>query len=98
VTGAELKAADDLLSRDPASPKARLVRSKLYFRAGRLAEAKAGLKSLLLENDLDNQARYGLASIYEKEGDKKMAREMWERFLQIEPGSAIAAQRLRALQ
>lgn len=98
ISAADLRAAEDLVAKDPAAPRARLVRAKLYFKAGRLAEAKAGLEGLLRENDLDNQARYGLAAIYEKEGNKAAARALWERFLQIEPGNASAAERLRALQ
>jgi tetratricopeptide (TPR) repeat protein len=98
VSEADLKAAAALLAQAPQSPKARLLLAKLHYKAGRLAEAKAALEHLLNENDLDNQARYGLAAIYEKEGNKPLARAAWERFLQIEPGNTAAAQRLRALQ
>jgi len=93
----DLKAADALLAMDPGSAKARLLRAKIYFKAGRLAEARAALEALLKENDSDNQVRYGLASIYEKEGDIARARAEWQRFLQQEPGNAAAAQRLQAL-
>lgn len=98
VSEADIKAAAGLLAQAPQSPKARLLLAKLHYKAGRLAEAKAGLERLLRENDLDNQARYGLAAIYEKEGNKPLARAVWERFLQLEPGNAAAAQRLRDLQ
>ena len=94
----DLKAADDLLAMAPANPKARLLRARTYFKAGRLDEAKAELKRLLRENDSDNQARYGLAAIYEKEGNLPLARAEWQRFLQQEPGNAAVAQRLQSLR
>ncbi len=95
---AELARADVLVAEAPASAKARLLRAKLYFRAGKLDEAKADLQALLAENDSDNQARYGLAVIYEKEGRNDLAREQWERFLQQEPGNAAVRERLKALR
>ncbi len=94
----ELKAADSLLAMDPANPKARLLRAKTYFKAGRLPEARAALEALVKEKENDNQARYGLAVIYEKEGDLPKARAEWERFLQFEPGNQAAEQRLKALR
>ncbi|MBI4351901.1 MAG: tetratricopeptide repeat protein [Elusimicrobia bacterium] len=94
----DLEAADSLLARDPSSPKARLLRAKIYFRAGRLAEAREALQGLLKEKDADNQARYGLAVIYEKEGNLPLARAEWERFLLQEPGNAAVRQRLKELQ
>ncbi len=94
----ELKAADSLLALDPANPKARLLRARIYFKAGRLPEARADLEALLKEKENDNQARYGLAVIYEKEGNLPKARAEWERFLQFEPGNPAVEQRLKALR
>ena len=94
----DLKEADALLALDPANQKARLLRAKIYFKAGRLPEAGKALEELLKENDSDNQVRYGLAVIYEKEGNVPLARAEWRRFLQQEPGNAAVAQRLQALR
>lgn len=94
----DLEAADSLLAMDPANPKARLLRAKLYFKAGRLPEARMALEELLKERYADNQARYGLAVVYEKEGKAAQARAEWERFLQQEPGNADAARHLQALR
>lgn len=96
-SGADLAAADALLAQDPAAARARLLRARLYFKAGRLPEAKADLRRLLAESPGDNQVRYGLAVVYEKEGDKAAARAEWRRFLEQEPGNAAVAERLRAL-
>ncbi|OGR75440.1 MAG: hypothetical protein A2X32_13050 [Elusimicrobia bacterium GWC2_64_44] len=95
---ADLKAADALLALEPASPRARLLRARLYFKAGRLPEAKTELAALVRNNYADNQARYGLAVIYEREGEIALAREEWRRFLEVEPGNAAIAQRLAALK
>ncbi len=92
-----LKAADELLALDPLNPKARLLWAKIYYKAGRLPEARTALEALLRENYSDNQARYGLAVIYEKEGDFRLAMTEWQNFLQLEPGNAAVAQRLRSL-
>ena len=94
----DLKAADALLTLEPANQKARLLRAKIYFKAGRLPEAREALEGLLKENDSDNQVRYGLAVIYEKEGNVPLARAEWRRFLQLEPGNAAVAGRLQALR
>jgi Flp pilus assembly protein TadD/O-antigen ligase len=98
ISPADLKAADALASSEPRSKKAVLLRAKLYFRANRLAEAKAALQDLLRADESDNQVRYGLAVIYEKEGAKDLARSEWERFLQYEPGNTGIQERLKALQ
>lgn len=98
VAAADLKAADALAADAPVAPPARLLRARLYFKAGRLPEAKAALRQLVKENYTDNQARYGLAVIYEREGEKALAREEWRRFLEVEPGNAAIAQRLQALK
>jgi Flp pilus assembly protein TadD/O-antigen ligase len=98
VASADLKAVDALAGEKPPAPRARLLRGKLYFKAGRLPEAKAELAALLRENFMDNQARYGLAVIYEQEGNTAQAREEWRRFLEVEPGNAAIAQRLQALK
>lgn len=92
-----LKAADALVAMDPASGKALALRARLLFKAGRLDEARADLVSALQKNMEDNQARYGLAVIYEKQGDLPAARAEWGTFLQLEPGNAAVAARLQAL-
>lgn len=93
-----LAAADSMLAGAPDSPKARLLRAKIYYRADRLAEAKKTLREVLRDNPSDNQARYGLASIYEKEGETGLARAEWERFLELEPGNSAVKSRLEALR
>ncbi|MDP2865263.1 MAG: tetratricopeptide repeat protein, partial [Elusimicrobiota bacterium] len=98
VSPRDLESADALLAQEPANTKVRLLRAKLYFKAGRLPEAKAALEGLLKEKPGDNQARYGLAVVYEKEGNLPLARAEWERFLQLEPGNAAVQQRLKALR
>lgn len=98
VPPGDLGSADALLAQDPENPKVRLLRARLYFKAGRLPEAKAALEGLLKERPADNQTRYGLAVVYEKEGNLPLARAEWERFLQLEPGNAAVRQRLQALR
>ncbi len=95
---ADLVAADKLVALDSSNAKARLLRAKLYYKSGKLSEAKAALQGLLKDNNSDNQARYGLAVIYEKEGDIPRARSEWQQFLQLEPGNTAVAKRLRALR
>ena len=92
-----LKAADALVALDPESGKALALRAKLFFKAGRLDEARKDLVSVLQKNNEDNSARYGLAVIYEKQGDMAAARAEWGTFLQFEPGNAAVAARLKAL-
>lgn len=92
-----LKAADALLAMDPASEKALALRAKLFFKAGNMDEARRDLVSALQKNREDNSARYGLAVIYEKQGDLAAARAEWGTFLQLEPGNAAVAARLKAL-
>ncbi|HAT73211.1 MAG TPA: hypothetical protein DCS63_10395 [Elusimicrobia bacterium] len=94
----ELARAQDLLALDAASPKARTLRAKLLFKAGRLDEAARELEAVLAENQADNAARYGLAVIYEKKGSLSAARAEWRTFLQFEPGNAAVAGRLNALE
>ena len=93
-----LRRADALVAMDPGNARALLLRGKLLFRAGRLAGARADLETALLEAPADNQARYGLAVIYEKEGNVPAAVTQWSRFLENEPGNAAAAARLAALR
>lgn len=93
----ELKAADALLELSPGNLKAMTLKAKLLFKAGRLDEAAAGLKAVLAADPQDNLARYGLAVIYEKQGNVPAARSEWETFLQFEPGNAAVAARLKAL-
>lgn len=93
-----LRRADALVALDPANARALMVRGKLLFRAGRLAEARADLEAALREAPFENQARYGLAVILEKEGNIPAAVSQWQRFLETEPGNAAVAARLAALQ
>ncbi len=92
-----LEAADALVAMDPGSEKALALRARLLFKAGRLDEARTDLLSALRKNPEDNQARYGLAVIYEKQGNLPAAREEWGTFLQYEPANAAVAARLKAL-
>ena len=94
----ELARAQELLALDPANIKARTLRAKLLFKAGRLDEAARELEAVLTENQTDNSARYGLAVIYEKKGDLPAARAEWGTFLQFEPGNTAVAGRLSALE
>jgi len=98
INSSDLKAADALAAVEPRSPKAVLLRAKLYFRADRLAEAEASLQELLKADDTDNQARYGLAVIYEKQGNRDLARLQWQRFLLYDPGNKGVQDRLNALR
>jgi Flp pilus assembly protein TadD/O-antigen ligase len=92
-----LDEADALLRMSPGNLKAMTLKAKLLFKAGRLDEAASGLKTVLDANERDNMARYGLAVIYEKQGNIPAARSEWETFLQFEPDNAAAAARLKAL-
>ena len=98
VSAADIAAADALRGTRPDSRPARMLRAKLYFKAGRLDEASAALLELLRERDSDNQARYGLAVIYEKEGKRDLARAAWEDFLRFEPGNSAVRARLEGLR
>lgn len=93
----DVKAAEALTALDPENPKAKALRAKFYFKAGRLREARTDLQALLAANDADNAARYGLAVIYEKEGNLPAAKAEWARFLRYEPANAAIAERLKAL-
>ena len=97
ASAGELTRAEALLALDPASLKARTLRAKLLFKAGRLDEAARDLRAVLAENLADNSARYGLAVIYEKTGKLPEARAEWRDFLQFEPGNAAAVARLKEL-
>ena len=97
LSPAVLKAADDLVAMDPASAKALALRARLLFKAGRLDQARADLAAALRLNREDNSVRYGLAVIYEKQGDLAAARAEWGAFLQLEPENAAVAARLKAL-
>ena len=55
------------------------------------------LQEVLRLDPADNSARYGLAVVYEKEGNFAAAREEWGRFLEREPANAAVAARLQAL-
>ncbi|MEI7529242.1 MAG: O-antigen ligase family protein [Elusimicrobiota bacterium] len=94
---AALQAAEALAAAEPGNLKARTLRAKYYFRAGRLADARADLTAVLRANDADNAVRYGLAVVYEKERNFPAARAQWARYLDYEPGNAAAAARLKAL-
>ena len=95
---AMLRQADELVAMDAGNAKARTLRARLYFRAGRLAEARADLEAALRANPFDNSARYGLAVILEKAGDVPAAMREWQRFLESEPGNAAVAARLKELK
>ena len=73
------------------------LRARLRFKAGDIENAKHDLLLVLSANPADGGTRYGLAVIYEKEGDFKSARDEWETLLQAEPGNAAAAQHLKNL-
>jgi len=98
VPAGALKEADAMTAAAPHSVPARALRARVYFKAGRLPEARAQLEAILRDNDADNNARYGLAVIHEREGNLEAARAVWTRFLQQEPGNAGVAARLRALE
>jgi Flp pilus assembly protein TadD len=95
---AMMRKADALVAMDPAAPKALMLRAKLFFREGKLAAARADLQAALRVTPDDNAARYGLAVVFEKEGDVPAAIAQWRRFLETEPGNAAVAARLAALQ
>jgi len=92
-----VKTTDILLNLDPANVKVVMLKAKLLFKAGDIGGAETLLSSLLEKDPADNSARYGLAAIYEKEGDFSRARAEWGIFLQFEPGNAAVAARLKAL-
>ncbi|HAH30914.1 MAG TPA: hypothetical protein DCL44_01220 [Elusimicrobia bacterium] len=92
-----LKDADTLLNLDPGNTNLLALKAKLAFIAGDLGGAKTLLSALLEKNPADNSVRYGLATTYEKMGDFSRAKAEWARFLQIEPGNAAVAARLKAL-
>ncbi|MBI5744589.1 MAG: O-antigen ligase family protein [Elusimicrobia bacterium] len=92
-----LRDADALVAAAPYSLKARVLRAKLLFKAGRRDDAALELAAVLAVNPSDNAARYGLAVIYEQKGDLEAARSQWQSFLETEPGNAAVAARLKAL-
>ena len=93
-----LRQADALVAMDPANAKARTLRARLYFRAGSLPVARSDLEAALRANPSDNSARYGLAVILEKTGELPAAIAEWGRFLELEPGNAAVAARLKELR
>ena len=92
-----VKNADILLDLAPGNVKVLMLKAKLLFKAGDTGGAETLLSSLLKKNPADNSARYGLAAIYEKEGDFARARTEWGIFLQFDPGNTAVAARLKAL-
>ena len=97
VSASARAAADALVKLDPENPGALALRGKLSYRAGDIQSAKRDLLRVLSVNPADSVTRYGLAVIYEQEGDFKSARSEWETLLQTEPGNAAAAQHLKNL-
>jgi tetratricopeptide (TPR) repeat protein len=92
-----LDAADELVGLGPENPNSLALRARLRFKAGDDPQSKLDLMKILKVRPQDNDARYGLAVIYEKEKDFRSARREWETLLQFEPGNAAAAERLRTL-
>ncbi|OGS13628.1 MAG: hypothetical protein A2234_00070 [Elusimicrobia bacterium RIFOXYA2_FULL_58_8] len=93
-----LKNSEALVALEPENVKARTLRAKVYFKAGRFAQSRADLEAILKDNEGDNSVRYGLAVVYEKEGNIPAARAEWSRFLQYEPANAEISRRLELLK
>lgn len=74
------------------------LKAKTYFLAGDYEKSKKILKYILSENDRLNEARYGLAVIYEKENDTENAIKQWEKFLSYEPDNNIVKDRIDKLK
>ena len=92
-----MAAADTLVKLDPENYHAWVLRAGLNFKAGDIEKAKRDLLLVLRSNPEAAGARYGLAAIYEKEGDYKSARGEWEILLRAEPGNVAVAERLNKL-
>jgi Flp pilus assembly protein TadD/O-antigen ligase len=97
VSGASLAAADELVGLEPENPNSLTLRARLSFKAGDGQRARQDLLKALKVRPENNDARYGLAVIYEKDGDFRSARREWETLLQSEPGNAVVAERLKNL-
>jgi Flp pilus assembly protein TadD len=97
VSRSSLAAADALVGLEPENPNSLALRARLNFKAGDDQQARRDLLKTLKARPEDNDARYGLAVIYEKEGDFRSARREWETLLQSEPGNAAVAERLKNL-
>jgi Flp pilus assembly protein TadD/O-antigen ligase len=97
VSGPARASADALVKSDPENLSARALRARVSFKAGDLESAKRDLLQVLDANPADSATRYGLAVIYEKEGNFKSARSEWETLLQAEPGNAAVAGHLKNL-
>jgi len=92
-----MASADELVRMEPGNPNALSLRAKISFKAGDEKGAKQDLLKALAVRPQDNAMRYGLAVIYEREGDFKSARREWETLLQFEPGNTVVAERLKKL-
>ncbi|OGS07698.1 MAG: hypothetical protein A2270_09005 [Elusimicrobia bacterium RIFOXYA12_FULL_51_18] len=90
-------AADDLVRLEPQNPNALALRARMSFKAGDEKGAKQDLMNALIARPRDNNMRYGLAVIYERERDYTSARREWGTLLQLEPGNTMVAERLRNL-
>ena len=81
----EVKEADALLALEPANPKARLLRAKIYFKAGRLSKPgdrskEACLKKLPCRQPGPLRPGYDLR----ERGNIQLARAEWQRFCQLD--------------
>lgn len=92
-----LATADRLVAEAPGSTAALGLRAKVLFRRGDTGKAKLDLLAVLAADPRDNNARYGLAVLYEKEGAFGDARREWNALLQAEPGNAAITEHLSRL-
>ena len=89
--------ADRLVALDPGNLSALGLRAKVNFKAGNTGKAKKDLLAVLAANPLENNARYGLAVVYEKEGAFENARREWNKLLAAEPNNPAIAEHLSKL-
>jgi len=73
------------------------LKSKALFKIGQIDKAKDLLIEVLNRKDNFNEARWGLAVIYEKKGLFDEAKRQWQKILEYEPNNQEVQERLKKL-
>ncbi len=92
-----LRRAESLFDGLGDEVQSRYLLSRALFAAGRIEDARGELAAVLRADPAHGEARYGLASLLERLGDKAGAVRHWSILLEREPGNAAVAARLQAL-
>ena len=86
------------LDTDPVSASFLDTKGWIFFRMGRMQEARAYLEQAFRQMPESGEIQYHMGELELQAGNVDLAREYWERALKLEPGMKVIHERLESLE